>query len=254
MTALFAAQAATRRPAPAGAWRSGVATDAARFVDAWPQGPVTLLVEDDPVFVDAIAGALAQVPAAGTLVACRSGSEVAAVLDGPRRSLALVLVDLGLPDVDGLDVIRAIRDMDPDVPLMVVSVMTSERRVIDAIRAGADGYLVKDEDGAPLATAIEQVLGGLSPISPAIARHLFAMARGTPGALPGVRFGLSPREAELLDHIGGGLTYLEAAERMGVSLSTVQTHVRHLYRKLHVNSRTEAVETARRHGLLPDDR
>jgi DNA-binding NarL/FixJ family response regulator len=122
--------------------------------------------------------------------------------------------------------------------------------VLEAIRAGARGYLLKGDPGAEMASAIDEVLRGNYPISPALARTLFRLAGAPPESSPGNSFELTQRELVTLQLIARGKNYKEVARAMDVSLSTVQTNVRNLYRKLQVHSQGQAVAKARGAGLV----
>lgn len=216
-----------------------------------PAAPAeVLLIEDDPVFEGLVRGALQRLPISPRVRCCRTGADAIARLADPSSRFMLVLADLGLPDISGIDVIRIARRRLPDTPILVISTISSERTVLAAIRAGARGYVLKDDSEAGMARAIEQTLAGDYPISPALARYLFRLAGSPELALGDDAVRLSAKETETLQHIASGLTYLETAERMGVALSTVQSHIRNLYRKLDVHSQAEAVTRARSQGLL----
>lgn len=145
--------------------------------------------------------------------------------------------------------IRALRKRFSEQPVLVVSSIAAERSVLEAIRAGASGYMLKDGDAAVIAQGIRQVLEGNSPISPSLARHLFKLA-GSPRVGQEEQMGLTHKELEALRHLGRGCSYAETASLMGVGVSTVQTHVRGLYRKLGAHSKTQAVVKARENGLI----
>lgn len=241
---------------------SGIADDGAFRV---------LLVEDNPTFRTQITGAMARVGESGAVAGevrisvASTGAEALALVTQGQGGFQLALVDIGLPDISGIEVIRHIRTFMPDTPILVISVINSEQTLLEAIRAGARGYLLKDEAEESIAHAIADVMRGNYPISPALARSLFRLA-GAPenaaaspdaasvsGGQEGVSqsgFHLAPREREVLQHIAQGLSYQEVAEEMGVSLSTIQTYVRGLYRKLEVHNRVAAVNRAREAGML----
>jgi DNA-binding NarL/FixJ family response regulator len=160
-----------------------------------------------------------------------------------------VLVDLGLPDMSGVAVIRAARARHPKAPIMVVSVLGGSENVLAAIRAGARGYLHKADSVMSLAEAIKRVLAGEHPISASLARYLFNLVQSD-APTPGERGTLSPRELQLLRLLSQGYTTQEAAERMGVGLSTAQTFCRRIYQKLQVHSKVKALLAARERGLL----
>lgn len=209
-----------------------------------------LLVEDNPLFEDLVYEAVRRIAIRQEVTACRTGSEALDVIDRLELDFDVVLVDLGLPDMSGLDVIRAVHQRAPVVPIMVISVMSSERSVVDAIRAGARGYLLKSDPEHAVAAGILQVLQGNYPISPALARTLFRLA-GAPGDpdQPGA-LDLTPREVDTLRYLAQGHTYKESARLMGVHVSTVQTYVRSLYRKLGAHSQAQAIARARDHKLI----
>lgn len=210
-----------------------------------------LVVEDNPLFARTLKQAIDHLGFRGQNYFCATGHEAHEAIASPLATIDLALVDLGLPDISGIEVIRSVHQRFPDIPIMVISVISSENSVIDAIRAGARGYILKGDSEAAIAQSIEQVAQGNYPISPSLARALFKLA--TPqrnAAPPKERFELTPREAETLQFIADGNTYEEVSQLMNISLATVQTHIRQLYRKLGVHSQMQAVKKARQHGLI----
>jgi len=209
-----------------------------------------LLLEDDPVFAGALSRA---VRALGDGWQVNLNQTVAQALNSIEESgedLRLALIDMNLPDGSGLDVIRSLRQRRPDVPALVVSSLSSERSVLDAIGQGARGYLHKSEPVETLTASMAQVMQGHYPISPSLARYLFNQVRSESTAVDSRQVELTPKETETLRCIAQGMSYNETADHMGVSLSTVQSHIRSLYRKLEVRSQVQAVGKAREHGLL----
>lgn len=222
------------------------------------------LVEDDP----GVRARLARViDADESLRFVHAASSVADILAWlADNAVDILLVDLGLPDGSGLDVIRRCRRIQPACAVLVVTVFGDERNMLQAFEAGAGGYILKDGTEADLASHVTQLHAGGAPMSPLIARQLLvrwqanaAAARiesGQPAPPVGTgvdaegRESLSPREAQVLDMVARGFTYGEVAQRMGLSLSTVRTHVRNIYGKLDVHNKTEAVFEARHLGLL----
>jgi DNA-binding NarL/FixJ family response regulator len=167
----------------------------------------------------------------------------------------LVIVDPAVGNGGAIELVHAVRDRFVAVPILALSSDSSAARLLESIRAGATGYLLKSEDSGLLRQAIADVMSGANPVSPALGRHLFSLARTdaepvsvSPPPVSNLR--LSSREKELLRHLSRGSSYAEAASVMGVVLSTVQSHVRRLYRKLEVRSRMQAVNVARSHGLI----
>ena len=129
-----------------------------------------------------------------------------------------------------------------------MSVISSERSVLAAIRAGARGYLLKDDNPQLITQSLAEALQGNYPISPSLARYLFRLAGGSES--PAEFTSLTPKELELLRHLSRGRSYGETAQEMGIAISTVQTHIRNLYRKLDVHSQVQAVTKAQDQGLI----
>lgn len=215
--------------------------------------PRAFVVEDDPVFQESIGLAFSHLDSAWSWEIAEDGATALSRLSALESVPDIVLVDLGLPDMTGVEIIHAARTRFSEVPIMVVSVIAVERVLIEAIRAGARGYLLKGESTVSLARSIEQVMRGEYPISPALARYLFKQA-GSPGsvsvAIAPPTIVLSPKELTLLKLIAQGRSYAESAREMAVSVSTIQTHIRNMYRKLDVHSQAQAISTAREQGLL----
>lgn len=217
-----------------------------------------LLVEDDAETRDWLA----------SLVAQESGLEVAGVCGSVAQALAwlarhdadFALVDLGLPDGSGLDVIRELVARHPGCEVLVLSIFGDEANVLAAIAAGAGGYLLKDSELGHFGNHLDCLRTGGSPLSPRIARTLMqlhrapaAVAAAAPATpLPTL---VSERELDVLTGVAKGFSYDEVAASLGISTNTVRTHIRHLYEKLSVNSRGEAVyeynRLMREQGLSP---
>ncbi len=178
-------------------------------------------------------------------------AEILKALEGSRPDV--LLVDLGLPDGDGIDVIRVVARRWPRVLMMVITVFGDEARVVGAIKAGAIGYLLKDDAAEGIVAAIGQLLQGGAPISPGIARHLIRQLRPSPElAASSIVVKLSPRELDVLTLASKGYSYAETASLLGLSTSTVGSYTKTIYEKLAVGSRSEAVYEATRLGLIDD--
>jgi DNA-binding NarL/FixJ family response regulator len=213
-----------------------------------------LLVEDDEYTRDRLARAVAEHPALELLAAVGSCAEARRELD--RRQPAVLLTDLGLPDGDGVELIREVRRRGFKTETMVVTIFGDEQHVVTAIEAGAMGYLLKDGSPDYIGQSILDMLAGGSPISPPIARYLlrrFRTIEAAPAAEPADLPRLSEREREVLGLIVKGFSYAEAARLTGTSPHTVTAHVRNIYRKLEVHSRGEAVYEALQLGLVKLD-
>jgi DNA-binding NarL/FixJ family response regulator len=210
------------------------------------------IVEDDRVLRDALAGILsasAQFTVIGAVGTLREARLLAC--EGPE----VFLIDLGLPDGSGLELISELRASGECKPL-VLSVFGDGCHVVRAIEAGAAGYLLKGADLTQTSAAIQTVLAGGAPLTPAVASHILDRVRNTAPAPPrpsqpsAPPVSLTPREVTLLECLARGLTLKEAAAIHGISHHTVGDHVKSIYRKLAVNSRGEAIFEAAQTGLI----
>ena len=216
-----------------------------------------LLVEDDAKFRDAFAQAFATVTDMRLVAALGDGASALQWL--ARESPDVMLVDLGLPDVDGLTLIVECARRHPKCEIMVITVFGDERHVVDALAAGATGYLLKEALPRDFLEPIRALRAGGSPISPIIARRLLArLVAPTPAPPPAVAPkaddvpSLSTRELATLELISKGFDYDEIAGLQSISRQTVLTYVKRIFRKLQVRSKTEAVYEARLLGLVRD--
>ncbi len=170
----------------------------------------------------------------------------------------VLLVDLGLPDISGLEVIRSCRLLSPITDVMVITLFGDETHMMQAFEAGATGYLLKDGGENELAAHIKNLHSGGSPMSPSIARQLLKRLNvdavnnaASTAVLPATGL-MTHRERELLLHLSQGFSYQELAQLNAISISTVNTHIKNIYRKLEVHSKTEAIFEARQLGILPN--
>ena len=212
-----------------------------------------LLVEDDAPtcwrLQDALAKAGYEVRSAGTLSEARQALAAGA----PR----VLLTDLRLPDGHGVELIREMRQRLPDTEIMVISALGDEESVISAITVGATGYLLKDAFPNDIATTVRDLVAGHSPISASIARFIVRRTQGAaqssaeppPGPVLNTAR-LTPREIDILWGIAKGFSYAEIASHLGLSKQTVPGHIKNIYRKLEVHTRSEAVFEAVQQGLI----
>lgn len=212
-----------------------------------------LLLEDDTPVRDRLASIIGEWPGGQLIAACATLSEATAVIQA--NPIDLLVADLNLPDGHGVQAIRMLRTSQPNAEAMVISVLADDRNVIEAIEAGASGYLLKDSDPINIIDAICDLLAGRSPISSTIARTLVRRLGGRETVPDASREGsgpqpLTPREMDILWGIAKGFTYGELAERLEISRHTVPVHIRNIYRKLEANNRSEAVYEASRRGLI----
>jgi DNA-binding NarL/FixJ family response regulator len=226
-----------------------------------------LVVEDDPQMREFFAASVARNATLRLAASLGSVAEARAWLDDDRNTVDVLLIDLGLPDGSGLEVIRHAVRLHPRCEPLVISMFGDEDNVLASIEAGALGYIHKDSAPDDIAQTILEMKAGASPISPMIARKVLAKYAGSrqktspslvDAGSAAVRKGageapplLSPREQEVLALIARGFSYAEIARLQVVSVHTVQTHIKNLYAKLSVHSKNEAVFEASRLGLLP---
>jgi DNA-binding NarL/FixJ family response regulator len=152
----------------------------------------------------------------------------------------VVLMDINLPGMSGIECIRRLKIRQPELPIMVLTVYDDDENVFESLRAGASGYLLKKTPPAKLLEAILELQGGGSPMSSSIARRVVE-AFQTMGPSSEETQNLSKREQEILSWLAKGYRYKEIADRLYISIETVRTHLRNIYEKLHVRSRSEAV-------------
>lgn len=212
-----------------------------------------LVVEDQPEFRLAFEQMIREAP--GMRLAGVATGVADALRHFDRGPVDVLLVDLGLPDGSGLDLIReAVRRWSNRCDVMVVSVFGDEGHVLAAIEAGATGYLLKDSSPTSLIDQIRELRAGGSPVSPVIARKLLTrLARGpAPAACEDESVSLAPRELSVLQLAARGYSYDEVARLMGVSRHTVMSYVKRSYQKLQVHSKVQALNEARRMGLVKD--
>ncbi len=208
-----------------------------------------LIVEDEARTRARLAAVIAAQPQYVLLGAVATLAEARDALTGGAPQV--LLLDLGLPDGSGIELIAETRRLASPPEVLVISVMGDESSVLNAIQAGAGGYLLKDSDDAAIVAAIEQLLQGGAPLSPSIAVHLMRRLQTPLAAGPGrAAVELSVRELELLRLIAKGLTYEEVAQLTGLRYNTIASYAKELYRKLQVHSRSEAVFEAMQLGLV----
>jgi DNA-binding NarL/FixJ family response regulator len=213
-----------------------------------------LIVEDEPEFMRRFSDAVLADGALTLLAAVGTGRAAIAMLEAQPPEV--MLVDLGLPDMSGVDVIRHAVRRAPGCDVLVVTMFRDDQHVVASIEAGATGYLLKDASAGHIAASIHELRAGGSPISPGIARRVLARFResaaagATPAAPSDAVSPLTERETELLRLAAKGLSFETISDLMGISPHTVVAHVKKIYRKLAVHSRSEAVYEASQLGIL----
>jgi DNA-binding NarL/FixJ family response regulator len=224
-----------------------------------PETPLTtllptpvLIVEDEPLFMERLIALLCRQGYSADSLECSSN------LDQARRRIAvqppaLALVDIGLPDGSGIDLIAELRAADAEMGILVISAWSTKETILNALRSGASGYVLKEREDLEVELSIRSALRGGAPIDPFIAHSLIAELGTLPAAsvcpaAPGSI--LSERELQILRNVADGLSNREIGLALHISRHTVESHVKQIYRKLAVSSRIRAVSEARALGLL----
>jgi DNA-binding NarL/FixJ family response regulator len=162
----------------------------------------------------------------------------------------IMLQDIGLPGISGIEGVREIRKILPDIVILMLTVYEDEENVFESLKAGANGYLLKKTSPAQLIEAIRDAHGGGSPMSSTIARKVVTyFQKGKKQPLTGQEK-LTPRELEILANLAEGNSYKETASNLFISIDTVRTYIRTIYKKLHVHSQSGAVAKAIKKGLI----
>lgn len=174
-----------------------------------------------------------------------------------QEPFCLALIDLGLPDGSGISIIEKIHELGSQTLILVVSAWSTQDSLLKAIKAGATGYVLKERDDTEVSLAIRSILRGGAPIDPFIAREILKQISSSEpsSSLEQVvpdpeQESLTQREKEILSLVAQGLSNREIADELCVSRYTVESHIKHIYRKLSVGKRTKAVSTARHLGIL----
>lgn len=220
-----------------------------------------LIVEDNAVTRRALCLSIEKEPALLLLDALASVQ--AAMTWLADQAVDILLVDLGLPDGSGIDVIKYCAHHHPNCNIMVLTTSSDQDSILDSIEAGAAGYILKDMGAPDITRALLDLHAGGSPISPTIARKVITRMRSTKPNFGDIgnldeshqqaRIFLTKRETSILDLIACGDSYSSVARQLSVSVGTVQTHIKNIYEKLSVHSRGEAVFVASQRGLLQMD-
>jgi len=205
------------------------------------------IIEDDPVFRRGLKELIttdAGMRCTGVFDRCEKALAVLSEKDPPT----IMLVDIGLPGMSGIEGIRRMKGLSPTTEFIVLTVHEERQNVFDAICAGATGYLIKNLPPDTILQKVREAASGGAPMDPLIARRVLEILSGAAGDR--AAYGLTDREKDVLNLMVQGHTRLEIAERLFVSLSTVITHSRNIYAKLHVHTRGGAVAKALKERLV----
>jgi DNA-binding NarL/FixJ family response regulator len=196
------------------------------------------IVEDDGQARKIFSGWISR--ASGFRLAGEWGDAEAALVDLPKNPPNVVLMDINLPGMSGVEAVRKLKPSLPDTQFVMLTVYEDADHIYDALAAGASGYLLKQTPRGDLLSSLEEVHRGGSPMTAHIARKVVSSFQRPTGATETTE-DLSPREKEVLDCLSQGFLYKEIAEKLGISYETVHTYIRRIYEKLQVRTRTEAV-------------
>jgi DNA-binding NarL/FixJ family response regulator len=217
-------------------------------------GPVRVLVVDDQALVrEGLMTLLDAAPDITPVAAAADGEEAVAL--AARHRPDVVLMDLRMPKLDGVEATRRIRAAQPETEIVVLTTHADEDSILDALHAGARGYLTKDAGIAEISRAVQAAAAHQALLDPVVQSRLIAAAGAArrPAPPPTLPDELTPREAEVLALIARGMSNGEIAATLVVSEATVKTHINHVFSKIGARDRAEAVHCAYTHGLAGND-
>ncbi|MFY2786942.1 response regulator [Rhodococcus sp. MALMAid1271] len=211
---------------------------------------IRIVIADDQTSVrEALAVMLDLIPDICVVATASDGAaavaEVQAAMDG--GGVDVVLMDLRMPGTDGIEATRILKSMFPDLPVVVLTTFSDERSILDALGAGARGYLTKDAGRVEIGAALRAAAAGQAVLNPHVQARLLEAV--DPPRITPIPAGLTPREVDVLRAIAAGLSNREIAQQMFVSEATVKTHINHLFAKAELRDRAQAVHFAFTHGL-----
>jgi DNA-binding NarL/FixJ family response regulator len=201
-----------------------------------------VVVDDQAAIRDALAVMLGMDPGIEVLATASNGQEAVDLVE--RLTPDVVLMDLNMPVVDGVEATRRILRILPGLPVVVLTTFEDDASILGALQAGALGYLTKDADRNRIVQAIRSADAGQGVLDPDVQLRLLALAGSRQRAVPDLAVPLTAREREVLDLIGEGLRNMEIARRLHISEATVKTHINHLFTKAELTSRADAVRLA----------
>ena len=201
--------------------------------------PITVaIVEDNAGICEELQHVIAQIPDLKCVCVCRNAES--AVRRIPDARPQVIIMDINLPDGTGIECTTRIKRVLPDTQILMFTIADEPDTIVKALEAGASGYLLKSTDAAGIVAAIREVVTHGAPLSRDIARKLVERFHRPVVPTEAIE-PLTPREEEILLHLSRGLLYKEIGDHLGIKIDTVGSHVKNIYRKLHVRTRTEAV-------------
>ena len=204
-----------------------------------------VVVDDHTLFRRGLVGLLAEMDDFQVVGEAANGPEALDIIE--RQKPDIVLLDVNMPNMSGVETLVAMRKQSMDSPTLMLTISQHEEDLIGAIRAGASGYLLKNAEPETLQQTIKQVVSGKSVLAPEITEQVFRLVRS--GQMGSANL-LTEREVEVLHFLSRGLTTAQTGTEMFISENTVKTHIRHILEKLEVSNRAEAVSKATRLGMI----
>ncbi len=196
------------------------------------------IIEDNRSFRDKLVEYLNETPGFSCSCVCDSAEDALKMI--PRQMPDVILMDLQLPNMSGVDCIRRLKEIRPSARILVLTVYEDSDRIFGALKAGASGYVLKRAEPMDILNAIQEIQKGGAPMSSQIAIRVVESFRETTQGSP-MDENISQREKQILQQLSKGYSNKEIAQHFSISVATVNTHLHHIYEKLHVRSRTEAI-------------
>lgn len=210
------------------------------------------IVEDNPAIIESICKRLEQIPDIQLKFKAMNGLDMINKL-GHDSNLDLIFMDIEMPEMDGIEATTLIKHRWPHIKIIMLTVFDSEDKIFHAVRAGADGYLLKDVEHSYLEKSIQDVLSGGAAMTPSIALKTIRLLRNPqlPSEAEKIdNYRLSKREIEILEQLSKGLKYKSIAENLFLSVGTVKKHVDNVYEKLQAHNKLEAIHKAKSNRLI----
>ena len=210
------------------------------------------IVDDNSFLINAVKEKLSFFDDIAVRFTASDGSDLLAKLED-NHNLDLILMDIEMPVLNGIETTAVVKQKYPHIKIIMLTVFDNDENIFNAIKAGADGYLLKDVNPDDLYNGIEETLSGGAAMNPSIALKTLKLLRNpiaVTNSADKEQISLSAREIEVLEQLSTGLSYTAIADNLILSPSTVRKHIENIYKKLQVHSKIEAVQKARNHNLI----